>query len=405
MKWFSLTILALIIIELGLYLLVRCQRRAFPWLITEQDEIPTLDSCALQKFINYSFDHHLGWVRKPNSSGIEHGQNGEITFQIDSAGARSSKFAISPPLMAAFGDSYVFCRQVEDDETWEAQLSKQNGVGTLNFGVGNYGVDQALLRYECTELPEAVRVVILGFVPETICRIQSYWKHYLEFGNTFAFKPRFVLDVEDSLLLLENPMQNAEDFARLREKLPKIREADRFYKGKFRNLQFRVPYLLSLLRNPVKQIKLICAIAFRWGGRALGYSAPWSENLPFTLVMKENLRDAHKLYSDNESTALLRAILLKFRELARSRGHVPLVLVMPQLLDIKLTKNMKVPYQDFFQQMGEAMPVIDLTDDFSSVEYENLYINDQYGGHLSPSGNRLVANKIFAWLISSNLNP
>ena len=27
----------------------------------------------------------------------------------------------------------------------------------------------------------------LGFVPETISRIQSYWKHYLEFGNTFAF--------------------------------------------------------------------------------------------------------------------------------------------------------------------------------------------------------------------------
>lgn len=57
----------------------------------------------------------------------------------------------------------------------------------LNFGVGNYGVDQALLRYEKTELTNSIEHVILGFVPETICSINSSWNHYVEFGNFFSF--------------------------------------------------------------------------------------------------------------------------------------------------------------------------------------------------------------------------
>ncbi len=96
---------------------------------------------------------------------------------------------------------------MEDDETWEAQLSRQEGFGVLNFGVGNYGVDQGFIRYEGMTLPDTVKVIVMGFVPETICRIQSYWKHYLEFGNTFAFKPRFILDPKGRLTLLENCMQ------------------------------------------------------------------------------------------------------------------------------------------------------------------------------------------------------
>ena len=31
-------------------------------------------------------------------------------------------------------------------------------------------------------------------MPETICRIQSSWKNYLEFGNLHGFKPSVYLD-------------------------------------------------------------------------------------------------------------------------------------------------------------------------------------------------------------------
>ena len=122
------------------------------------------------------------------------------------------------PKIACFGDSYTFCRQVEDHETWQYYLSNKLNNKVLNFGVGNYGVDQALLRYERTELPVSVKVVMLGFVPETICRIHSFWKHYLEFGNTFAFKPRFSVEKE-GLKFHPNIMQTREDFFSIEEKL------------------------------------------------------------------------------------------------------------------------------------------------------------------------------------------
>jgi hypothetical protein len=403
MSWIAVTIISLWIIELGLLFVVRLSRRSFPWLITEQDELPTLDENALQKFINYSFDPYLGWVRKPNSSGVEHGQKGEIRFQIDENGCRSNSFNKLTPLIAAFGDSYVFCRQVEDNETWEAQLSKEKGFGVMNYGVGNYGADQALLRYEKVSLPETVRIVILGFVPESICRIQSYWKHYLEFGNTFAFKPRFVFGSEGKLSLIENPIKNINDYASLEDILPRVQKLDKFYNTKFRSLQFRIPYALSFMRNPIRQIKLITAIGFRGILRYLGLNSTWSENLPFTLVMKDNIKEAHNFYSDKDSTDLLKAIILRFKKATSSRGHIPLVLLMPQLLDLKFAKDKSSPYQEFFRQMSLLLPVIDLTNSFANEEIDKLYINDQYGGHLSPAGNLLVAMEITEWLKKTDL--
>ncbi len=395
-------VVILVVVEVGLFIIVGLQRRSFPWLITKRDESPIFDSRALQKFMDYSFDPHLGWVRRPNSSGIENGQNGPVTFHIDSVGSRTNTFDKSPPVIAAFGDSYAFCRQVEDNETWEAQLSQQEGFGVLNFGVGNYGVDQALLRYEGMTLPDTVRVVVMGFVPETICRVQSYWKHYLEFGNTFAFKPRFILDSEGRLILLENLVRSAEDFAGFQEKLPEIRQADGFYEKKFRSHQFRFPYTFSLMRNPLKQSMLISAVAVRGALRALGISSHRIENFPFTLVMKNNLRDAYRLYSDSKSTNLLSAILLRFKEEAQRRGHTPLVVVMPQLLDLRLNKNKTAPYQGYFSDLALQLPVLDLTEKFINTGFEKLYINDQYGGHLSADGNRLVAEEISTWLKSKH---
>lgn len=395
-----LAITILVLLEAALFLIVQLQRRSFPWLITERDELPAFDPRALQKYMDYSFDPRLGWVRRPDSSGIEHGQKGPINFHIDAAGSRTNSFEKSPPVIAAFGDSYAFCRQVEDDETWEAQLSRQQDCGVLNFGVGNYGIDQALLRYEGMALPDTVKVVVMGFVPETICRIQSYWKHYLEFGNTFAFKPRFTLDSEGRLILLENLMRNTKDFADLQEKLPEIREADGFYKKKFRSHQFRFPYIFSLMRNPLMHTMLISAVAIRGIWRSLGIANQRVENIPFTLVMKNNLCDAYRLYSDRKSTKLLSAVLIRFQEEAQRRGHIPLVLVMPQLLDLKLNKNKTAPYQAYFSKLAQQLPVLDLTEQFINTEFEKLYINDQYGGHLSADGNGLVAHEISTWLSS-----
>jgi len=152
------------------------------------------------------------------------------------------------------------------------------------------------------------------------------------------------------------------------------------------------------MRNPLKQSMLISAVAIRGLWRTLGIKSYRIENLPFTLMMENNIRDTHHLYSDSKSTKLLSAILLRFKEEAQRRGHIPLVVVMPQLLDLKLNKNNPAPYQDYFSDLKRHLHVLDLTEKFIDTDFEELYINDQYGGHLSVEGNFLVAKEISTWL-------
>ena len=184
-------IIVLVSIEISLYFLVRVLKKDFKWLINDSDEIPIFDKKALKKFFKNSFDFDLGWVRKPLTKGVEKGKNKIIEFSIDKYGSRESIMDPSKATIISIGDSYTFCRQVEDSQTWQNSLSKLTGNSVLNYGVGNYGIDQAIIRLNKVFIPNNCEYAILGFVPETISRIQSYWKHYLEFGNTFAFKPKF----------------------------------------------------------------------------------------------------------------------------------------------------------------------------------------------------------------------
>lgn len=380
----------LLLIEVALIFCVRLQRSVFPWLITERDEKPLLSPEAVCNFIDKSHDAELGWVRRPGSHGIERGQYGTVEYHIDGYGARMLA-GNPPPRVAAFGDSYVFCRQVEDNETWEAQWSNARGIGVLNYGVGNYGADQALIRYERTSLPSTVTHVILGFVPETICRIQSSWKHYLEFGNILAFKPRFRLDEAGRLQRIENVMRTADDFAKLDKYLPELRQTDGFYRSKFRSVQFRLPYTLSFLRHPLRNAMLMSAVAARAFARTIGTAHPWIEGLPFSIVMRQNIRDAHAMYRDTDATALLEAILRRFVDEARRRGHRPLIVVMPQLLDLRMGGRKPV-YSPVFEEIARTLPLLDLTSELQATNFEACYVNDQYGGHFSARGNRLVAD-------------
>lgn len=406
MSWLWILII-FAVTEIVLLSLVHYYRKEFQWLITTEDEVPELDKNGLDKFFNSSYDPQLGWVRKPNTVGFEKSRRGDITFHIDEYGSRANPENGGDPYIAAFGDSYVFCRQVEDHQTWEVQLSKKTGYNVLNFGVGNYGADQALLRYQQTKLPKTVRVAILGFVPETLCRVHSQWKHYLEFGNTFAFKPKYHLKSDGELLLLENPMKNPDDFERLEEIIPKVVEWDRFYLRKFKSLQFRFPYTVSFLRHPIRHGSLLGSLILRSLFQMTGITTSKIRNLPFRLVMKYNIRESHRLYCESEFTSLLLNILIKFRDEAKKRGHYPLVLVMPQLLDLELNEKRDNTYKSFFRDVAEKdLSVIDMTPIFKKRKNSELYIDDQYGGHLSEKGNQIVSESIEKWLNSKQLiNP
>ena len=195
-----------ITLELLIQLIIRRAKKNFPWFINENDLYPIFNEKKFQLFLKNSFHKKLGWIRKYNSEGFDSIRKKKIRFKISKEGYRSLTKKKKRSLIATFGDSYVFARQVKDNETWQEQISKNKPYNILNYGVGNYGFDQGYLRYKITKLNKNIKFVIIGFVPETICRIQSEWKHFVEFGNIHGFKPKFILK-KNKLVLKPNPLK------------------------------------------------------------------------------------------------------------------------------------------------------------------------------------------------------
>ena len=104
------------------------------------------------------------------------------------------------------------------------------------------------------------------------------------------------------------------------------------------------------------------------------------------------------MYENEQAKELLRQIILRFRQKAEERGHHPLILIMPQLLDLELTEGERAPYEMFYEELQSDVDVVDMTRIFKQKNFHRLYIDDQYGGHLSVEGNRLVAVEIQSWL-------
>ena len=391
MELLTIIFICWLLLELLFWAGLRRLRSDFQWLIMAKDELPELDQKALVKFEKKSMDPELGWVRKPNTYGCERGYNGEKThFTVDSHGARFNPgYEDKHPAILVFGDSYAFARQVNDNEAWSHIVSKQTDLNILNFGVGNYGLDQAILRMK-RELPNhASELAIVMVVPETICRIQSMWKHYSEYGNTFAFKPRFVLD-GDKLVYKRNLIDKKDKYLRYADYLDEIKFNDYFYKTKFKRDILTFPYTLSFARSFSRNGPLIAALL-----KARFSSAPEVQGRPFQMVLKKNQQISMSLYQDRLSTKLIEALVRHGKEVAKQHGNEFLFCMVPQMQDLELIKHHGSYYRPLLDRLSQFTNVLDMTDLLTSQNNLSCcYTHDMYGGHLSKYGNQLVADLI-----------
>ena len=368
---------------------IRRLRSDFQWLITEQDEAPDLDPHGLSKFIANGYDPELGWVRKPNTQGTDRGRGANAQWSIDALGARKDPYMEGAPIrVVVVGDSYAFSRQVGDSEAWPAVLGRLLTIRVINFGVGNYGVDQAVLRYRRDGHIPGLRVGILGVVPETMTRIHSAWKHYSEYGNTFAFKPRFHLS-GGQLELLPNVIDSPEGFARYRDYLPMIRQRDYFYKTKFRRDMIRTPYLWHWLVKR-RNRRLVALLLQRERHRVTNSYDEACEAAPFRSVLQRNIRIAAKMYEKPECLALFKALVLLFAAEVRAAGAEPVFAMFPQLLDLECFGNDQ-PYRPLLNQLAPSLHVVDALEALGDAHIRTLYAEDTYGGHYSAQGNDIIA--------------
>lgn len=388
--------------ELALALGVRALRKEFQWLIVPADEAPEIPPEVIDSYARQSFDPELGWVRQPSSAGRDVTEGGPVTFHIDEQGRRCNPgFAGRPSDVAVFGDSYAFCRLTADDQTFPHRLSSLLDTNVLNFGVGNYGLDQALLRLE-RELPGlGGRFVVMAVVPETMARIHSSWKHYFEYGNTLAFKPRFVLEGE-RLVHVPSAVRRAADLASYRRELERIRALDPFYRSKFRRDVFRAPHLWHLARRLPRHGPILLHLL---RGRLTGDRAA-ARRRAFAVIMKENTRAAARLYVRPECRALLRAQVERFAAACRRARRTPLLVVLPQPIDLEWIERHGDYYGPFWASLGESCPILDLTRRFlDHPRRADLYVGGALGPHVSAEGNRMIAEIVARWIADARPDP
>lgn len=379
--------------EISIRLGVAALKRDCPWIITDSDLTPAIDPTGLDRFMDHGWDQELGWIRKPNTAHDETGQDGATTrYHINASGSRRSPSLDDAPLFASvYGDSYAFARQVNDDETWAHRLGVRVGGRVANFGVGNYGMDQAQMRMEREYIHPPGPLIIMAVVPETICRCLSVWKHFSEYGNTFAFKPRFNVDNTGTLTTIPNPVRQKDDFFRIPELLPQLVHDDFFYERKFRKDMLRPPYLWYLTRSGRRNLPLILA--------AMSDRLAGGGKRAFCQVMERNISLAAELYKEDMPVTLLAEIARRFATFALRKGARPALVLIPQLYELHHLRAGNHFYRPFIDRISPFLKVIDLGPHFAEErEDRRLYIDDRFGGHLSVDGNQLAAEFIDASL-------
>lgn len=295
------------------------------------EEFPNISESDIKKF--NSFDSELGWERQANQvRKIDNGDHkpddsdaDRVTFSTDKYSSRvcskdrdNSEFTVT-----SYGDSHCACRGVEDEETFQHYLSQDLDIHVGNYGVGNYGLDQALLRMKRRFNQDPSKYVIFASSDiVTINRLLSVWKHYFEFGNTFAVKPRYKLN-EGDLELIPTPIDQRSDLLYLQRHAEYLRKHDYHYENYFLPRKLKRPYLRYWLQSP---FEIPCATLEVIEYTVDNYSPIKAPQL-YKKCPSQNIdKSKYRKKLEEEHLDILCAVLSEFSDFVRSQGSVPIFL-------------------------------------------------------------------------------
>lgn len=322
-------------------------------------------------------DAQLGWRHRPGYR--------DTLRQINAAGIRASReFTPAPPAgvtrIAAFGDANTYSPEVRDAAAWPSVLeARLAGSEVLNFGVGGYGTDQALLRYLREGVAFAPRLAILGVAPINLRRAVTVYPRFASSDEAPLTKPRFRLGADGGLVLLPDPLPGRAGKERLRDE-PTLARSLGTHDAWYDAWRYEHPRL-----DRSAAVRLVRTVARRIGQRYLA---------------AERLYDGDGIYrTGTEAFAVQRALLLAFADSAREHGSVPVVVWLPELEAVTRAREGRVPsygpLRDALRADGRVA-VLDVADAFRAAALPTGGTGAWFAphGHYSEAGNALVG----AWL-------
>tara|TARA_B100000989_G_scaffold70706_2_gene49519 strand:- start:49 stop:1182 length:1134 start_codon:yes stop_codon:yes gene_type:complete len=338
---------------------------------TEETFRPKFNQQILEKFYKKSYSQELGWDN--------HLKNKENEKFLKKKGKK----------ILTFGDSYVFGKFSDEKDKWQFHLNKKTNLKVLNYGVNNHGLDQSFLKIKSFNKYIKSNTVIIGFVPETILRITTCWKHFYEFGNIYAFKPRFSFD-NKKLKLFKNPVDKNLSIKSLNKLVLSLKKQDPGYKLFFKDNLIKFPIIFLFFKdfNYFFRITLYVFL-YRY------FKVKNIKNKIINLIISRNIKLSHKFYKKKIKTNLIENILKKLKKECKKKKSDLIIVIFPQLYDLKF--HSRKNYSDFFEEIAKKnnLNIIDLTYELERRDYRKFYLNDKFGGHFNKMGNKLVSDLIY----------
>ena len=316
------------------------------------------------------FDAVLGWTTKSGYA------SPDGAVHVNAQGLRSTReFAASAPpgerRVIVCGESFTFCEEVTDEEAWPARLEALvPDLAVLNYGVGGYGTDQALLRVT-KEARGPAEALLVGLMLENIGRNVNRYRPLWYPRAQPAAKPRYVLSANGLELV-------AQPFASRAEFVAAVRSDDVFARLA-EHEHWSADGLADWLAGS--------AVA-----RLLAGQRAYAE------------RELERLWTDTEGepfrTTL--ALLEAFRGVAQDLGGARLVvLVFPTRSDLEARLANGARYWSTLLDALEARGIdfLDLTDPLAAAGRASGTVGALYSeSHFSPLGNDVLARAIVARL-------
>ena len=338
----------------------------------------TYDRAGLERIAAHdtyvTFDQTLGWTVAPSTSRPAN----SATYTSNSAGMRATReYDLTPPetgpRLAAFGDSFTHCDDVENDECWTTQLEAEvPGVEVLNFGVSGYAPDQAWLRYQREGRAYRPCAVLIGFMVENVNRMVNRFRPFYqpETGITLG-KPRYLLQ-GDGLELLPVPARSPLEYADPAWVERELGPHDFwYYRGMFAGDIFDYSQFVRL-------------------GRTVRYQRMFDP----LRADNEDARGISWAYSPGrEGLEVASRVLIEFARQVEADGATPVVLIFGRKSDVVALKHdQKKVYEPLLQRLNRA--------DVSTIDRtERLYQEQRRTGverlidkHYRAPGNAVVAD-------------
>lgn len=324
------------------------------------------------------FDAELGWTWRPS------GVSDDGLFVIDALGGRKGRAEPGPRpppgrrRVITFGDSFTFGDEVPGDASFQWLLEGIDpALEVLNFGVGGFGTDQALLRYRRMGRDLGAEVACMGILLENIGRnVNRYRPLWNTSTGLCVTKPRFVLGTGGALELVAQPFATR---AELRAAILDGSVIDRIREHEY----WLGPHVPTGKLSGTLRL-LYGYLAYR--DRAVARLWKDTAGEPFQVTV-----------------ALLEAF---HREALADGARLAPILIFPSKEDLRRYALPGRPY--WTALMAEldrrGVPYVDLVTPLAERAREldedppaaSLY----FGGHLSRAGNAVVARVLLDWIRS-----